>query len=230
ALAVVLLMAGFGDSLHHGPYYRAVMGLKQQGVLCLNDKIGRGEQPLACPTLHPTEPPKLLPDDLTVSIRHALAHEISFTERFFFPHMELGVASPAPLFRLADSRERPEFVNPEILKTLDGSDALLLRSTHPDPHINFTTGQQAVLRQCAILDVVLRLELPQADRVQVYFVPLGETRLSEANSRFIPYSGPGRETLTLRLVSPRGFVDYFRMDPGSQTGELTLDGLELRCR
>lgn len=230
AVAVVLLMAGFGDSLHHAPYYRAVMGLKQQGVQCLNDKIGRGEHPLACPTLHPTEPPKLLPDDLTTSIRHALAHEISFTERFFFPHVELGAAGPAPLFRLAGSAQGPEFVNLEILKAPEGSEGLLLRSTHQDPNINFATGQQAVLRQCAILDVVLSLELPQADRVQVFFVPMGETRLSETNSRFIPYSGPGRETLTLRLVSPRGFADYFRVDPGSQPGELTLDGLELRCR
>lgn len=107
---------------------------------------------------------------------------------------------------------------------------LELQASNNDPSITFSTGAQQTMRTCSILDVYIDLDLPSIDMVQFFFVPGGSNQLSEGNSRIIRTSQTGRQTLAIRIISPTGFEDHFRLDPATQPVAITLYNLQLRCR
>lgn len=228
---ILVAMAGYGNAFGHDAHYAAVMGLREQGIDCINDSVGTGRGPIACPTLHPIDTPELLPDDLTQSIKHAIANNASFTRQLKFPVIPLNAAEPPALFRLESASQIAlENLNTTALPDQYVAMPLQLNSTGEDPSASFSTGHAEALRRCLILDVVVDMELTEADTAQLYYIPGGSNRYTEANSAFTAYIGPGSQNLAFRLISAQGFTDHFRFDPATKTGPVTISGLEVRCR
>lgn len=215
--------------LQHSAYYEDVMGLRQQGWLCLNEKIAQQAQPLACPPVHPTDEPELLPDDLSLAVREALTKGASFAQKLSFPPLPSNTELGRVIELSTLNSEQMQWV--DLLLTGQNETGWQLQAVSAgDPSLSFQTQQIPLLQSCLILDVTVHLTTAQPDVLQFFYIPLGQTQLSEQNSKIVRVEQAGLHQVQLRLFSTTGFMDYFRLDPVTQAGLVKLHELELHCR
>ena len=93
----------------------------------------------------------------------------------------------------------------------------------------FKTGHES-LQTCLLLDVVGEIVTEQSDTLQLFYIPIGHNQLSEKNSVLVSLEPKELQQFHIRLFSPTGFMDYFRLDPVTQAGSVILKNLEFNCR
>lgn len=82
---------------------------------------------------------------------------------------------------------------------------------------------------CRVLDVTLDLSVAKTDRAQLFYQPLGALGYSEVDSVNQPLQA-GRQTVSWRIESARGFEARLRLDPVASPQTITLHRLQLQCR
>lgn len=215
--------------MQHSAYYEEAMGYRHQAWLCLNEKIAQREPVLACPSVHPIDTPELLPDNLRFAVGEALKKGASFTQKLSFspvvPNTELGRVGTLNSVIL----DQVQWHNLQLLQR--GEDGWLLQSTlGGDPSMTFQVQQADALQSCLMLDVTMHVTTSQPDVLQFFYVPIGQAQFSAENSSSVLLDDDGLHRAQLRLISPTGFMDNFRLDPVLEAGSIQLHELELHCR
>jgi len=103
--------------------------------------------------------------------------------------------------------------------------------TGPDSKLFIDTEQPKVMRRCGVMDVEVDMQTQRKDTAQVFYLPVGATAYSEANSRraaLTPSSEP--QTVRFRLESPGGFQNPIRIDLVTQPQTIEVKDIKVYCR
>lgn len=114
------------------------------------------------------------------------------------------------------------------LNYLGGS---LVEVTGRDSKLFIDTQQPGVMRRCRQMDVEVDMQLQREDTAQVFFLPVGETVYSEANSdRIAVLPSTQVQTKRFHLESPTGFKDPIRIDLVTQPQTIQVKDIRAYCR
>lgn len=210
--AVAMGTAGMvaAGALGHVATYQRAAADRRPAISCLVDKLQRGGR-IECEEFN-------LPD-LTPAYVYARHIGASFVRYFPVLPIELGVDSPAPLFRLGRDAGRPPGPAPAAAEPAPGADSPLR------PRHVIDLGAEA--RDCAMLDVRGRARSAGADRVTVFFKPWGQRDFHADSSMTRPVT-PASGHFLFRIEHPIGFENGLGIQGGSP--QVELEALEVRCR
>jgi hypothetical protein len=106
------------------------------------------------------------------------------------------------------------------------------RAVGADPRLYVQTGRPEITRRCTVMDVEVAMKLPQADTVQLFYAPAGDSEeYSEQNSvkASVGPSGTSFQTVGFRIESETGFFETLRLDPGTRPQLLEIGEVRLYC-
>jgi hypothetical protein len=129
------------------------------------------------------------------------------------------------LFDLADAPAASVTVqNTEIISRDAG---VLHVAAGDDAMILFSTGKPDKLRDCHELQIRTSIFTREDEKAQIFFMPIGATNFSEANSIILDVKQGN--AVEFNLASPTGFEDRLRLDPAYGAAEAAVSSLTVRC-
>ncbi len=219
ALAIGWFAAGAYD---HLAFQRERGYDRELALHCLQHEL-RKAGPVRCRGLLPPRPGDAAPD-----ARPAYEYAVR-TGASFVGQIHPGPEGTVPagwikLFDLDGGTGRLELHN---VRALGGG---RFEVAGPDPQMFLNAGDAGLAARCTAVELVATIQVPQADRAQLYWGATGfrgpyEERLSDSRGII----GGAAEPLRFRLRSSSGFHPGFRFDPVGNAAAFALPELRVYC-
>ncbi|WCM53076.1 hypothetical protein OH720_08710 [Pseudomonas sp. WJP1] len=205
--------------INHESFYQTHMLDRLEGIKCLQTKIQTYDN-LVCPELFPT--------DLTQALNNAKKAGASFTRTLTYIPTPFGSDRPAAFFKTSNHANQTRAVN---LTYNNQAGDLSSITTKTDPQLYFSTDNPKEMQSCRTLEITANLKAIGPERSQLFYLPINNPILSEANSKKSEIdNSEDFKTISFILTSDSGFQDSLRFDPVMNSQIISIKGIEVRCR